>query len=348
MPFVMLGVWLRPRRVWAVLAGALVLMSLALHGVTGLELTARCRVSADECPCSVREYPTPRFCLRAALAAPDGRELLCRQEVCARAYRCDCAGNMLCRKVRAGALGSAGRLRCLGSVSAAGECACQREGRGPGPLTGGGAERVVPIRPWILTRVGGRSGLCSEGVRFWGGGGAARSLLQRHWGDFVEADGALRVGAEGRQVRFGSAEAFGRAMPGSGAVRGLVGELRDPTEGQLGRLAAECLAAKVNLRLWQLGKPTRPRELVGQRSAAVGKGLRRVPVFEKCRWLGRDNPALGMDLDTFLQTVDRATGHWPLDDAGISHRHVVEACHAINMNYERCQHDYGCLAWYLR
>lgn len=67
-------------------------------------------------------------------------------------------------------------------------------------------------------------------------------------------------------------------------------------------------------------------------------------VLKPCSLLSAANPAVGMSVRRLLERVHLATGEFALDDAGLSQVHVVEACGAVNRNFELCQVDLGCVA----
>lgn len=103
-------------------------------------------------------------------------------------------------------------------------------------------------------------------------------------------------------------------------------------------MSKECASAAVAVRL--AGKGVATREAV----RVVGMDVAERMVLQPCLLLPAENPAVGMSVATLLRLAAAATGHFPVDDAFLKREEAVQACAALNRNFEGCRVDLGCVA----
>lgn len=213
---------------------------------------------------------------------------------------------------------------------------------------------LVPLRPHrplhsLRALIPRNNIFCSERPSFWASSHGL-DLLQRHWTLAARQyrDSPLgantylvRFGHPGHAVSFTTPDALAASLPTHLLHNTPTdGDIIDPERtSPLSHMTAECMAASISIALASQGIPTREHATATPRFDMSTR-----MVLQPCSYLPRSNPAVGMDLGTFMDRAMLATGHYPLDDAALSHQHVTQACMAINRNFETCQVDVGCIA----
>lgn len=299
------------------------------------DLSQQCKRANGECTCS-RVTPSA-VSFRLFEAAQTGT---CVQRTSDSHYVCDCSGDTLCR---AAPLRSA--LRCVGDVTEKGECDCVRASY----ITPNSAS-LLPLRPAAAVVRNVATTMCSETPQYWAREG--RSVLHMYWHVISERDSytysnipqaaatnVVRVGHQHHAVIFSSSSALASALPGMASPGAIQGDHIDPSYLSVNRMVSECTAAMVSVKLAEAGIATR----AGIRVDKVD--IRNRLILKTCAHVSSDNAALGMTVGRILERASLATGYLPVDDAGISERHITSACKAINRNFEACRTDAGCLAY---
>lgn len=175
-------------------------------------------------------------------------------------------------------------------------------------------------------------------------------LLDAHWESVAVRDvrgmekgqggrkRLFRFGHQGHAVTFTSAHSLSMALSHVSSEAGFVsGEPLDSSSPGVNRLVSECSAALINARLGTLGLGTRAR------AAPPAFDVAGRLVLQACPHVSRGNAAVGMSVGQVLERAMRATGEFPLDEGGLSHEEAVQACMAINRNFEGCAVDLGCV-----
>lgn len=149
----------------------------------------------------------------------------------------------------------------------------------------------------------------------------------------------FRFGHRGHEVSFSSASRMSEALSSeTGAPGDVRGDVTDGSWRKLDGRVSECATAVVNVRLAWHGVGTR-RESAPPAFDVAGR-----MVLQACPHLPASNAAVGMSVGRVLQSAMLATGEERTEDAGFGYLEAMQACRAINRNFEGCQVDAGCVA----